>query len=49
MWRPRLIESARMKYLGIVEALEADIKSVGFHAVKDCRRSEPSLRRSVSI
>jgi DNA-binding transcriptional MocR family regulator len=27
MWRPRLIESARMKYLGIVEALEADIKS----------------------
>jgi len=27
MWRPRLIESARMKYLGIVEALEADIRS----------------------
>lgn len=27
MWRPRLIESARMKYLGIIEALEADIKS----------------------
>ncbi|MDL2402459.1 PLP-dependent aminotransferase family protein [Rhizobium mayense] len=27
MWKPRLIESARMKYLGIVEALEADIRS----------------------
>lgn len=27
MWRPRLIESARMKYLGIVEALEADLRS----------------------
>jgi DNA-binding transcriptional MocR family regulator len=27
MWRPRLIESARIKYLGIVEALEADIRS----------------------
>ena len=27
MWRPRLIESARLKYLGIVEALEADIRS----------------------
>jgi DNA-binding transcriptional MocR family regulator len=27
MWKPRLIGSARMKYLGIVEALEADIRS----------------------
>ncbi len=27
MWRPRLVESARLKYLGIVEALEADIRS----------------------
>ncbi len=27
MWRPRLIDSARMKYLGIVEALEADVRS----------------------
>lgn len=27
MWKPRLIENARMKYLGIVEALEADIRS----------------------
>lgn len=27
MWRPRLVEGARMKYLGIVEALEADIRS----------------------
>lgn len=27
MWKPWLIESARMKYLGIVEALEADIRS----------------------
>ncbi len=27
MWRPQLVESARMKYLGIVEALEADIRS----------------------
>jgi DNA-binding transcriptional MocR family regulator len=27
MWKPRLNESARMKYLGIVEALEADIRS----------------------
>src|ERR1700744_2833316 len=27
MWRPRLTESARMKYLGIVEALETDIQS----------------------
>ncbi|WP_367161199.1 PLP-dependent aminotransferase family protein (plasmid) [Kozakia baliensis] len=27
MWRPRLNESARMKYLGIVEALEADIRA----------------------
>src|ERR1700744_5073411 len=27
MWRPRLTESARMKYLGIVEALETDIRS----------------------
>lgn len=27
MWRPRLVENARMKYLGIVEALEADIRS----------------------
>src|SRR5579859_4297684 len=26
-WRPRAVESARMKYLGIVEALEADIRS----------------------
>ncbi|GGJ25342.1 PLP-dependent aminotransferase family protein [Roseomonas sp. HJA6] len=27
MWKPRLVETARMKYLGIVEALEADIRS----------------------
>lgn len=27
MWNPRLSETARMKYLGIVEALEADIRS----------------------
>lgn len=27
MWTPRMVESARMKYLGIVEALEADIRS----------------------
>lgn len=27
MWKPRLIENARMKYLGIVEALEVDIRS----------------------
>ena len=27
MWKPRLIENARMKYLGIVEALETDIRS----------------------
>src|ERR1700739_2754031 len=27
MWQPRLIEGARMKYLGIVEALEADVRS----------------------
>lgn len=27
MWEPRLIVGARMKYLGIVEALEADIRS----------------------
>ncbi|HWL06670.1 MAG TPA: PLP-dependent aminotransferase family protein [Xanthobacteraceae bacterium] len=27
MWKPRLIETARMKYLGIVEALEAGIRS----------------------
>lgn len=27
MWQPRLIEGARMKYLGLVEALEADIRS----------------------
>ena len=27
MWRPRLLENARMKYLGIVEALEADVRS----------------------
>lgn len=27
MWKPRRIETARMKYLGIVEALEADIRS----------------------
>lgn len=27
MWQPRLTEGARMKYLGIVEALEADIRS----------------------
>lgn len=27
MWKPRLIASARMKYLGIVEGLEADIRS----------------------
>jgi DNA-binding transcriptional MocR family regulator len=26
LWRPRLVESARMKYLGIVEALEADVR-----------------------
>src|ERR1700741_4036657 len=26
-WRPRLTENARMKYLGIVEALEADVRS----------------------
>ncbi len=26
-WRPRLVESARMKYLGIVEALEADVRA----------------------
>jgi DNA-binding transcriptional MocR family regulator len=26
-WRPRLADSARMKYLGIVEALEADVRS----------------------
>src|SRR5215475_12157016 len=27
MWKPRLLETARMKYLGIVQALEADIRS----------------------
>lgn len=27
MWKPRLIENARMKYLGIIEALEADVRS----------------------
>lgn len=27
MWQPRLNETARMKYLGIVEALEADIRA----------------------
>lgn len=27
MWRPRQLESARLKYLGIVDALEADIRS----------------------
>lgn len=27
MWKPRLIDGARTKYLGIVEALEADIRS----------------------
>ncbi len=27
MWKPRLVQNARMKYLGIVEALEADIRS----------------------
>lgn len=27
MWKPRLVETARMKYLGIVEALEADVRS----------------------
>lgn len=27
MWKPRLIEGARAKYLGIVEALESDIRS----------------------
>src|ERR1700676_2197861 len=26
-WRPRFVEGARMKYLGIVEALEADVRS----------------------
>ncbi|MGN6124850.1 MAG: PLP-dependent aminotransferase family protein [Sphingomonas oligoaromativorans] len=26
-WQPRLVENARMKYLGIVEALEADLRS----------------------
>lgn len=26
MWTPRLVENARMKYLGIVEALETDIR-----------------------
>ncbi|MEI9917002.1 MAG: hypothetical protein WDN29_15740 [Methylovirgula sp.] len=27
LWQPRLIETARMKYLGIVEALEADVRA----------------------
>lgn len=27
MWKPRILDGARMKYLGIVEALEADIRS----------------------
>ncbi|MDF0490094.1 PLP-dependent aminotransferase family protein [Sphingomonas sp. H39-1-10] len=27
LWRPRIAENARMKYLGIVEALEADVRS----------------------
>lgn len=27
MWQPRLVDDARMKYLGIVEALEADIRA----------------------
>ncbi|MDO5631821.1 MAG: PLP-dependent aminotransferase family protein [Paracoccus sp. (in: a-proteobacteria)] len=26
MWQPRLVETARLKYLGIVDALEADIR-----------------------
>ncbi len=30
-WRPRLVETARMKYLGIVEALEADIRAGRVH------------------
>ena len=30
-WRPRLVESARLKYLGIVEALEADVRSGRVH------------------
>lgn len=27
MWKPSLIETARMKYLGIVKALEADTRA----------------------
>src|ERR1700749_4294421 len=27
LWRPRIVETARMKYLGIVEALEADARA----------------------
>jgi DNA-binding transcriptional MocR family regulator len=30
-WRPRIVESARLKYLGIVEALDADIRSGRIH------------------
>ena len=31
LWRPRLESSARLKYLGIVEALEADIRAGRVH------------------
>jgi DNA-binding GntR family transcriptional regulator len=32
LWKPRIEESARLKYLGIVEALEADIYAGYVHA-----------------
>jgi DNA-binding transcriptional MocR family regulator len=31
LWQPRLLESARTKYLGIVEALEADVRAGRVH------------------
>ena len=39
-WEPWLAEGGQLKYRGIVEAIEADLKSGRFSRVTGCRRSE---------
>lgn len=48
MWKPRLIENVKMKYLGIVEALEADIRS-GWVARGDRLPAQRAIAEALNV